>query len=241
MKNLKKGTIVITGASSGIGMDVAKFLIKKNFGVINLDIKKQLYPGSLFIKCNLENIKKLIAKKKTFEKYKITSLINCAGLTITKNSLKYKYSDWQRTLSVNLTAPFFLSQMIANIMIKQKTKGSIINITSISSEVAMPDNPAYNSSKAGLKHLTKSLAVDLSKYNIRVNNISPGYTKSPMNKKSWNNPTLRKKRSRRNLMNRWADTSEYNEAVLFLIDNDKSSYMTGSDLIIDGGWTIKGL
>ena len=83
--------------------------------------------------------------------------------------------------------------MISNIMIKQRTKGSIINITSISSEVAMPDNPAYNSSKAGLKHLTKSLAVDLSKYNIRVNNISPGYTKSSMNKKSWNNLALRKK------------------------------------------------
>lgn len=241
MENLKKKTVVITGASSGIGMDIAKFLIKKNFSVINLDIKNQLYPGALFIKCNLENIKKLLTKKKLFEKYKITSLINCAGLTITKNSTKYKYSDWQKTLSVNLTAPFFLSQMISNIMIKQRTKGSIINITSISSEVAMPDNPAYNSSKAGLKHLTKSLAVDLSKYNIRVNNISPGYTKSSMNKKSWNNLALRKKRSKRNLLNRWADTNEYNEAVLFLIDNNKSSYMTGSDLIIDGGWTIKGL
>ena len=241
MEKKKKKTVVITGASSGIGMDIAKFLIKKNFSVINLDIKNQLYPGALFIKCNLENIKKLLTKKKLFEKYKITSLINCAGLTITKNSTKYKYSDWQKTLSVNLTAPFFLSQMISNIMIKQRTKGSIINITSISSEVAMPDNPAYNSSKAGLKHLTKSLAVDLSKYNIRVNNISPGYTKSSMNKKSWNNLALRKKRSKRNLMNRWADTNEYNEAVLFLIDNNKSSYMTGSDLIIDGGWTIKGL
>lgn len=241
MKNFKKRTIVITGASSGIGMDVAKFLIKKNFSVINLDIKKQKYLGAIFIKCNLENVRKLISKKKLFEKYKITSLINCAGLTITKNSTKYKYSDWQKTLSVNLTAPFFLSQMIANIMIRQKTRGSIVNITSISSEVAMPDNPAYNSSKAGLKHLTKSLAVDLSKYHIRVNNISPGYTKSSMNRKSWNNLALRKKRSQRNLMNRWADTNEYNEAVLFLIDNNKSSYMTGSDLIIDGGWTIKGL
>ena len=106
---------------------------------------------------------------------------------------------------------------------------------------AMPDNPAYNSSKAGLKHLTKSLAVDLSKYNIRVNNISPGYTKSSMNKKSWQDRNLRKKRSERNLMKRWANTNEYNEAVLFLIDNSKSSYMTGSDLIIDGGWTVKGL
>ena len=63
MKNFKKRTIVITGASSGIGMDVAKFLIKKNFSVINLDIKKQKYLGAIFIKCNLENVQKLISKK----------------------------------------------------------------------------------------------------------------------------------------------------------------------------------
>ena len=169
--------------------------------------------------------------RKLFENknYKIISLINCAGITIPKNSLKYRYADWKKTLAINLTAPFFLSQLVANIMIKQKTKGSIINITSISAELAMPDNPAYNSSKAGLKHLTKSLAVDLSKYNIRVNNISPGYTKSLMNNKSWNDRRLRKKRSERNLMKRWANTNEYNEAVLFLIDSNKSSYMTGSD------------
>ena len=64
MKNLKKRTIVITGGSSGIGMDIAKFLIKKNFNIINLDVKKQGYPGALFVRCNLENVKKLIAKKK---------------------------------------------------------------------------------------------------------------------------------------------------------------------------------
>ena len=122
----------------------------------------------------------------------------------------------------------------------KKTRGSIINFTSISSELAMPENPAYNSSKAGLKHLTKSLAVDFAKYGIRVNNISPGYTKTQMTKKSWKNLSLRKKRSSRNLMNRWANPNEYNQAVLFLLDNDKSSYITGQDLIIDGGWTIKG-
>ena len=79
-------------------------------------------------------------------------------------------------MSVNLTAPFYLSQIISKIMLKNKTKGSIINIASISGKIAMPNNPAYNASKAGLLNLTKSLAVDLAKYKIRVNSISPGYT-----------------------------------------------------------------
>ena len=92
----------------------------------------------------------------------------------------------------NLTAPFFLTQAVVKLMIKRKTRGSIINFTSISSELAMPENPAYNSSKAGLKHLTKSLAVDFAKYGIRVNNISPGYTKTQMTKNSWKNLSLRK-------------------------------------------------
>ena len=126
-------------------------------------------------------------------------------------------------------------------MIKNKTPGSIINISSISSDLAMPDNPAYNSSKAGLIQLTKSMAVDLAKYQIRVNSICPGYTRTPLNSKSWKNKKLRLQRTKRTLMGRWASPNDYNEAVLFLLDNNRSSYMTGSNITIDGGWSAKGL
>ena len=126
-------------------------------------------------------------------------------------------------------------------MLKNKTKGSIINIASISGKIAMPNNPAYNASKAGLLNLTKSLAVDLAKYKIRVNSISPGYTITSLNKKSWNNKSLRSIRTKKTSLKRWASPDEYNEAVLFLLDNKKSSYMTGANITIDGGWTSKGL
>ena len=105
----------------------------------------------------------------------------------------------------------------------------------------MPNNPAYNSSKAGLEQLTKSFAVDLAKYKIRVNSLSPGYTKTPLNKKSWNDKKLRSQRTKKTLLNRWANSDDYNEAALFLLDSKKSSYITGSNIIIDGGWTAKGL
>jgi len=134
-----------------------------------------------------------------------------------------------------------VSQLAARIMIKNKINGSIVNVTSISADVAMPNSVAYNASKAGLKNLTKSLALDFARYSIRVNNLSPGYTKTAMTQKSWKNLRLRKIRTDRTMLKKWANPYDYNEAVLFLLDNSKSGHMTGSDIIIDGGWLSKGI
>lgn len=243
---IKRKTIIISGGSSGIGKNICQFLINRGYDVINLDIKKtkSVHKNLKYIKLDIskhKEIKKILHKISKIKNLFIYGLINCAGITKPKNTLNYDINNWNKTIETNLTGPFFLCKEVSKLMIKKKIKGSIINFTSISSELAMPNNPAYNASKAGLKHLTKSIASDLSKYSIRANNISPGYTKTSMNKKSWKKISLRKKRAERNLMNRWADPSEYNEAALFLLDNQKSSYVTGSDIIIDGGWTVKGL
>lgn len=234
-------TVIITGGSSGIGQEIAKFLSRKKYNVINID-KNNKNKNIKYIFCDLSNAKNIEKKIKSLKKEKnIISLINCAGITKSENSIQYKLRNWNLTFAVNLTAPFILSQKIAKIMIKNKTPGSIVNISSISSNLAMPDNPAYNSSKAGLIQLTKSLAVDLAKYKIRVNSICPGYTRTPLNSKSWKNKKLRLKRTKRTLLGRWALPNDYNEAVLFLLDNNRSSYMTGSNITIDGGWSAKGL
>jgi dihydroanticapsin dehydrogenase len=242
-KNLKP-TVIITGGSSGIGLNLSNFFLDKGLNVVNIDRKKtKIFKKNYkFINCDLFKVN-LIKKKLSILKKekKIIGLINCAGITISKESIKYKIRDWNKTLSINLTAPFYLSQIISKIMLKNKTKGSIINIASISGKIAMPNNPAYNASKAGLLNLTKSLAVDLAKYKIRVNSISPGYTITSLNKKSWNNKSLRSIRTKKTLLKRWASPDEYNEAVLFLLDNKKSSYTTGTNITIDGGWTSKGL
>ena len=124
-------------------------------------------------------------------------------------------------------------------IIKKNIKGSIVNITSIGAEKSFPNNPAYQSSKAALKHLTKSAAYDLSKYKIRVNSLAPGYTESEMNIKSWNDKKSRNLRSKHTFLNRWAKQSEISDVVKFLIE-DKSSYINGSNIVVDGGWVAKG-
>ena len=231
--------VLVTGGSSGIGNSIIKILNQNGYNSINFDLKKNNYPN--FYKTDLASIKSIYKNfNAVVKKYKkIHSLINCAGVTFPGNSKNYSLKNWERTLKVNLTAPFVLSQIVGKNMIKNKIKGSIVNITSIGAELAFPENPAYQASKAGLKHLTKALAYDFSKYNIRVNSLAPGYTVTPMNRKSFKNKILKKKRSNQSMLNRWGFPFEIAETAMFLI-SEKSSFTTGQNFIVDGGWTSKG-
>jgi len=116
----------------------------------------------------------------------------------------------------------------------------IINITSLNSELAFLDNPAYVAFKGALKQLTKSLALDLGKYGIRVNNVGPGYFRTNMTKKSWEDPEKNKARCDRTVLGRWGEPKDLAGTIIFLCSN-ASSYITGQDIYVDGGWLIKGL
>ena len=139
------------------------------------------------------------------------------------------------TYEVNLLAPYLLTRGLSRDM----RSGSIINITSLNAELAFPKNPAYVTTKHGLKGLTKSLALELGYKNIRVNNIGPGYIKTEMTKKSWSNEKIHNERSKKTFLNRWGTPTDIAGAVLFLA-SDASSYITGQDIYVDGGWTAKG-
>ena len=160
-------------------------------------------------------------------------------MTFPHSTLDYPESFWDDTYQVNLKAPFELCKIFGKIM-KEFNSGIIINITTLGADLAFPDNPSYGAFKAGLRHLTKTLAVDLGKFGIRVNNVSPGYMKTNMTKKSWDDPILRQKRTDRTVLGRWGESSDLVGAIIFLC-SDSSSYVTGLDLRVDGGWTIKGL
>ena len=143
-------------------------------------------------------------------------------------------------MRINLSAVFLLCKLAGLQMIEQGNGGSIINFTSINASQAMPNNPAYAAAKSGVRMLTKSFAYDWGKYNIRVNNLGPGYTKTSMNQKSLDNPEAYKLRVDSTMLGRWAEPNEMIGPAIFLA-SDASSYMTGTDLWVDGGWLSKGI
>ena len=170
--------------------------------------------------------------------YKLNVLVNAAGIT-NPDTEENDLAKFKKTLEVNLVAIFDVCS-IAIPYLKDSDNGSIINITSIGSKMGFPGNPSYVASKGGLMTLTKAFANDLGLDNIRVNNIAPGYIKTDMTKLSFENADMNDSRRERTILNRWGDVNDIVGAAIYLA-SDASSYMTGSDIIIDGGWTAKGL
>ena len=178
--DLTDKVVVVTGSSGDIGKSIVNSFLNANAIVYGFDqnnlneITSKKYSHIL---CNLMNLKKFRSNtKKIFaEEAKIDVLINNAGITIPASGNEdYLFEDWEKTIHINLTIPFFCSQIIKHYMIKNK-RGSIINITSISAELGFPNNPAYGASKGGLKALSKSIASEYAEFGIRVNCVAPGY------------------------------------------------------------------
>ncbi len=245
---LKGKTALITGAARGNGLAIQKAFTKAGAKVLIIDKefieqKENIYVNSKVIKIKLDmladNFISLLSKKiSKLNIKKIDVLVNNAGVTISNDIFSYKNTDWNKTLELNLSLPFKLSQYICkNYM---KSSGSIINITSLASMFGFSDNPAYVASKAGLKGLTTSLAYDLASKKIRVNAIAPGYIKTEMTKVSWSKIKLRRKRDNRIMLNRWGKPDDVANAALFLA-SDLASYITGQNICVDGGWSVKGL
>ena len=243
MFDISNKKILITGGSSGIGKALAEGFFKVNALVTCLDIKSPQGSKDIgYIKCDLSKIKSIDLALKEYTKNNNCPdvVINCAGTTHPGESNKYKQSDWDKTLNINLTAIFHICKKMGGLMIASKIQGSIINYTSIGAEQGFPNNPAYAATKGAVKQLSKALAVEWGQYGIRVNNIVPGYTATPMNTKSWNDKKLRKIRSEQTVLKRWAKPEEMVGPSIFLA-SDASSYVTGTDLIVDGGWLAKGI
>lgn len=243
MFSVKGVEVVIVGGSRGIGKSLVSGFVEADALVTMFDIEP---PSSIdnfdFIKCDL-SLKNSIkdALSEYYKKNTITKvLINCAAITIPGESHTYTDESWHKSLSINLSGIFFLCREVGKKMIEQKSGGSIINFTSIGAERGFANNPGYAATKGAVKQLSKALAVEWGEYGIRVNNIVPGYTNTPMNSKSWNDPFLKKQRSDRTVFGRWAEPEEMVGPAIFLA-SDASSYVTGTDLVVDGGWLVKGM
>lgn len=232
---------IVTGAAGDIGNAIANGLRKAGANVISVDKDKKISEHDSFVNIDITNTKDVgFYINRILEQNKINILVNCAGITFANNLFDYKESDWEQTYQVNLKAPYNLSKLVAKNMIDNKINGSIINITSLAAEVGLPDNPAYIAFKGALKQLTKSLAYDLGKYGIRANNIAPGYIHTNMTDKSYKDEQRNRLIKSKTLLNRWGEPDDIAGAVIFLA-SDASAYITGQDIIVDGGWLTKGI
>ena len=172
-----------------------------------------------------------------YKKHKqINVLFNAVGISLSPYN-DHSNEDFLEILETNLIAIYKCCNVVSSFM---NEGDAIINITSIGAKLAFPNNPGYLASKGGLAALTRSLAYDLSKNNIRVNNIVPGYINTQMTKESFENNKLRVHRENRMLINRWGKTTDLVGAAIFLASK-ASSYVTGTDICVDGGWSVKGL
>ena len=241
--SLKSKIAIVTGSARGNGKAIAIGLHEAGATVVGLDILESESPEQFeCITCDITDTDNL---DKTMDyiinKYeKIDILVNNAGVSYPNNFLDYPSEDWDKTYSVNLKAPYELMKRVAINMKEISSGGSIINITSLNSEIAFPNNPAYVATKGALKQLTKSAALDLGKYNIRVNNVGPGYFITDMTKNSWQDPVKHKQRAEKTALKRWGTPDDLVGVTVFLASS-ASSYITGQDIYVDGGWLIKGL
>lgn len=237
--------IIVTGASRGIGMTIANSLAKAGAKVIGLSRSENpsnnLSVNVDYKQCDITDRKKFnkVCKSVSDKEGTIDVLINSAGVSLTTSTQSDSRENFNHILDVNLKAAYECCMTVSEYM-KSSHFPSIINITSINSVVGFPGNPGYVAAKGGLRMLTKALAIDLIKDNIRVNAIAPGYIHTDMTEKSYNDTKMNKQRLRHMIIPRWGEPEDIVGAVIFLISGS-ASYITGQDIVVDGGWTAKGL
>lgn len=240
MKNKKFA--LITGACSGIGEHISEFFASKkiNLYLMCKNKKKLKLQKNKLEKSHNVIIKTIccdISKKINFKKIgkvivRLDYLINNAAVANKKHFFKNKLQDYHNLFKINFEFPYFLSQICAKKMIRNKNKSTIINIGSTLSVVGGYNRSLYSSSKYALLGLTKNMALDLAKYNICVNMISP--TKVIVKK---NNPNTLKIIKRKIPTKKFTLKDEVAKTAFFLC-SDQTSNITGENIIIDGGWTI---
>ena len=237
--------ILITGASRGIGNNIAKNLAKENIVIANYNnseaeakkLKKELEEKNINIDiikadvCNRNQVKEMI--KQTIDKYgHIDVLINNAGISQYKLFTDITDSDWAEIMNTNLNSNFIVTQEVVKNMIHNK-EGLIVNISSIWGITGAAMEVAYSTSKAGIIGLTKSLAKELGPSNIRVNAIAPGIINTSMNSK-FSEEEINNIQEEIPL-EKIAEPEEITKCIEWLI---KDNYTTGQVISINGGWNI---
>ena len=249
--NLKNKYALVTGAGKGLGKACSIALAEAGANVIIISrTSKDLTLVSKIIKklkvkcktytCDVTNFNQV--KSVINQIPKIDILVNNAGTNFPEHFTQVKRSNMEYMVKINNIAAFNLAQLCTLKMIKTKNRkkigGSIINMSSQMGHVGGPIRSVYNMNKHGLEGLTKGMAIDLAKYNIRVNTICPTFVVTPMTSKFLKNKKFKRQTLNNIPLGRFAEMSEVASSVVFLA-SDAASMITGTSLLVDGGWTAK--
>jgi NAD(P)-dependent dehydrogenase (short-subunit alcohol dehydrogenase family) len=241
---------LVTGAARGIGLATAKRFLADGWCVALLDIEGELLgstvaalnapDATLALTCDVSDADAIAAAIAAINHRfgRLDALVNNAGVAVFAPVLETSDADWSRIIAVNLTGPFLCTKAAAPLM-REHGGGAIVNITSISAVRASTLRSAYGTSKAGLAHLTKQLAVELASLGIRVNAVAPGPVDTAMAKQV-HTREIRADYHDAIPLNRYGLEEELAEAIYFLC-SERSSYITGQILAVDGGFDAAGI
>ena len=242
---LKDKTAIITGGGSGIGLATARAFCKEGAKVILFGRRKEklvsaaneLGDSVLFVQGDMtknDDLDKLI--NKTLNNFKgIDILVNSAGLFNGAPLHEISDSQWDEMMDINIRSVFQLTRRVLPIMMAQNS-GSIVHISSILGLIAVPEVAAYNVSKGALNQFSRSIAVEYGSYGIRSNSICPGLIETDMTAELMKNASLMQEWSKEYPIGRFGKPEDVASACLFLA-SDESSFITGTELPVDGGFT----
>ena len=239
---------VVTGATKGIGFEICSVFADAGCDIVAVgrsqaglsDVVEMIEAKGqrgLAVMADLATVKgPFQAAHRALEYFgSVDVLVNCAGIALVAPLLDVNVEDWDRTMAVNLRAPFILAQTLAPAMIAQRS-GKIINISSQTGVIALKDHAAYASSKGGLNALTKSLMAELAEHNIQVNAICPTVILTPMGRKVWGDPAKGQPMIEKIPLGRFGEPVEVADLALYMASS-ASDLMNGAIVMLEGGYS----
>jgi NAD(P)-dependent dehydrogenase (short-subunit alcohol dehydrogenase family) len=239
-EQLLKGRVaVITGASRGLGRSMAVSLGRAGARLALVSRKPAPFEEDIEaanFTCDVSSEDQVIAlEKAVIERFgTVDILINNAGVNVRKNVTEFTLDEWNHVIGTNLTGAFLMCRAFVPHM-KDKGYGRIINMASMMSHVSLPGRAAYSASKAGLLGMTRALALELAPDGITVMAISPGPFATEMNKPLLNDPPVNQQFTSRIPVGHWGKPEDIGSLALYLC-SEAASFLTGTDIVIDGGW-----